>query len=64
MQSKDRLKEMKSGVDVWGLYNGVTEYATHNTDWKENDVRRGYLQREAFRFLMAKRDIKTYQDIF
>ena len=62
--SKDRLKEMKSGVDVWDLYNGVTEYATHNTDWKDNDVRRGYLQREAFRFLMAKRDIRTYQDIF
>ncbi len=55
---------MKSGVDVWDLYNGVTEYATHNIDWKDIDVHRGFLQREAFRFLMAKRDIRTYQDIF
>jgi hypothetical protein len=55
---------MKSGVDVWDLYNGVTKYATHNIDWKDNDVHRGFLQREAFRFLMAKRDIRTYQDIF
>lgn len=62
--SNYRLKEMKSGVGVWDLYNGVTEYATHNSEWKESDVRRGHLQREAIRFLMAKRDIRTYKDIF
>ena len=62
--SPRRLKELKSGVNVWDLYNGLTEYATHNTEWKDSDTRRGYLQREAISFLLAKRDIRYYQDIF
>ena len=59
-----RLRELKSGVNMWDLYNDITEYATHNTDWKDNDSRRGHIQREALNLLMAKRDIRQYQDIF
>jgi alanyl-tRNA synthetase len=59
-----RLRELKSGVNMWELYNDMTEYATHNSDWKDNDSRRGYIQREALNLLMSKRDIRQYQDIF
>lgn len=59
-----RLRELKSGVNMWDLYNDMTEYATHNSDWKDNDSRRGYIQREALNLLMSKRDIRQYQDIF
>lgn len=58
------LKEMKSGMNVWELYNNLTEFATHNTMWDTQDSRRGSLQRDALNFLMAKRDIRIYQDIF
>ena len=54
------LREMKAGMSVWELYNGVTDYASNNTFWDRDDSRRGMLQEEALTFLMKQRDIKNY----
>ena len=58
------LREMKAGMSVWELYNGVTDYASNNTFWDRDDNRRGMLQEEALTFLMKQRDIKNYKDVF
>lgn len=58
------LREMKAGMSVWELYNGVTDYASNNTIWDRDDNRRGMLQEEALTFLMKQRDIKNYKDVF
>ena len=58
------LREMKAGMNVWELYNKLTDYASNNKDWKPKDPRRGYLQHDALNFLMTARDIKHYQDLF
>ena len=57
-------REMKAGMSVWELYNGVTDYASNNPIWPSDDNRRGMLQEEALTFLMKQRDIKNYKDIF
>ena len=62
--SKERLKSMKASMSVWELYNSVTDYASNNQVWREDDNRRGTLQGEALRFLMRDRDIRNYSDIF
>lgn len=61
---KYELREMKAGMSVWELYNGVTDYASNNTLWDLDDNRRGMLQEEAMSFLMKERDIKNYKDVF
>lgn len=58
------LREMKAGMSVWELYNGITDYASNNTFWDSDDNRRGMLQEEAMAFLMKQRDIKNYKDVF
>lgn len=58
------LGELKASMSVWGLYNGVTDYASNNTQWAESDNRRGMLQAEALKFLMHNRDVRNYSDIF
>lgn len=58
------MKQMKAGMSVWELYNSVTDYASNNTVWPEDDNRRGMLQMSAFNFLLRERDIKKYEDIF
>ena len=60
----DQLKQMKASMSVWELYNAVTDYASNNTVWDQDDNRRGMLQGEALRFLMRERDVKNYSDIF
>ena len=60
----ERLKSMKANLSVWELYNAVTDYASNNPVWSEDDNRRGMLQAEALRFLMRERDIQNYSDIF
>ena len=59
-----RLRGMKASMSVWELYNAVTDYASNNQEWAEDDNRRGMLQGEALRFLMRERDIRNYADIF
>lgn len=58
------LRDMKAGMTVWELYNGVTDYASNTADWDADDNRRGMLQGEAYRFLMATRDIRNYKNVF
>ena len=58
------LREMKAGMSVWDLYNGITDYASNNPLWDADDNRRGMLQEEAVAFLMKQRDIRNYKDIF
>lgn len=58
------LREMKAGMSVWDLYNGITDFASNNTRWDPEDNRRGMLQEEAVAFLMKQRDIKNYKDVF
>ena len=58
------LREMKAGMSVWDLYNGITDFASNNTRWDPEDNRRGMLQEEAVAFLMKQRDIRNYKDIF
>ena len=59
-----RFKSMKASMTVWELYNAVTDYASNNRDWPEDDNRRGLLQGEAFKFLMRERDVRNYSDVF
>ena len=56
------LREMKAGMSVWDLYNGVTDFASNNAVWDTDDNRRGMLQREALTFLMKQRDIRNYKE--
>lgn len=62
--TKEQLRKMKASMSVWKLYNSVTDYASNNPVWSEDDNRRGMLQGEAFKFLMRERDIRNYTDIF
>jgi hypothetical protein len=57
-------REALASMKVWELFNRVTQYASHTTDWAENDNRRTMLQGEAVDFLRLPRDIKTYVDVF
>lgn len=55
---------MKSNMSMWDLHNSITQYASHTTDWGENDSRRTSLMMLIMKLLMAKRDIKEYVSIF
>lgn len=55
---------MKSNMSMWELHNSITQYASHTTDWSENDSRRTSLMMLVMKLLMAKRDIKEYVSIF
>lgn len=57
-------REALASMKVWDLFNRVTKYASHTTEWAENDNRRAMLQGEAVDFLSRPRDIKTYVDAF
>ena len=59
-----RPHETLASMTVWDLYNGVTAYASHNTDWHVNDNRRSGLQGEIYNFLMRPLDIKHYVDAY
>lgn len=58
----NNLQDMKAGMSVWELYNGVTDYASNNAQWDAADNRRGLLQEEALKFLLQPRDIRHYED--
>lgn len=56
-------KEAVSSMNVWNLFNEITQFASHNTDWAENDDRRSKLQADAIDYLRRPRDIRNYIDI-
>lgn len=57
-------KETLASMNVWDLFNRVTQYASHTIEWSDNDNRRTMLQNAAFDFLNRPRDIKSYIDVF
>ena len=59
-----RPHETLASMTVWDLYNGVTAFASHNTDWHINDNRRSGLQGAIYNFLLRPRDIKNYVDAY
>ena len=58
------LTMMHSDITMWELFNRLTAYATHTTDWKANDNRRSGLMMESLQLLNRPRDIKQYINIF
>lgn len=62
--SAEEEHKMMVSMSIWDLYNRVTDYASNNEFWPETDNRRGALQSDALNFLMKKRDIQNYTDIF
>lgn len=57
-------RSLISSVNTWKLYNGMTAFATHNTIWQANDIKRDILRQNAMSFLDKPRDIKSYLNIF
>ena len=53
-----------ASMTVWNLYNSITEFASHNEIWPEDDSRRMAVCEAAVNFLFRERDIKNYTDIF
>ena len=53
-----------SNINAWDLYNNMTAFATHNTIWQPQDIRRDAIRLAAQRFLDMPRDIKPYTNIF
>ena len=62
--NSERMTTLKASMSVWDLYNRITNFASNNTKWDLTDNRRGMIQMEAHNFLMRKRDIIEYADIF
>ena len=58
------LTQARSDVNMWELFNRVTAFATHNTEWAAEDNRRSGLMLESLRLLNRPRDIKQYVTIF
>ena len=58
------LKNTLSNMNVWGLYNNMTEYASHTQSWGPHDGKRTQLMETALGFLNGPRDIKPQLDIF
>ncbi len=57
---RGREQMAKSNITLWTLYNMLTQYATHNTEWREDDIRRARLIESSNYFLSKKPDIKNY----
>lgn len=53
-----------SEISVWQLFNTITAFASHNTVWAENDIRRSKLMEQGMDLLCRERDIKQYHNIF
>lgn len=59
----NRENMAKSNMTLWTLYNNLTQFATHNTEWSENDMRRARLIESSNFFLNKKPDIKHYLEV-
>ena len=62
--SNVREAQAKSNISMWELYNRLTEFATHNRLWSNDDNRRSNLMQQSVALLQKKRDIQPYFDIF
>ncbi len=49
---------------MWEVFNLLTFFATHNTVWAPQDIRRSSLMEASMNLLLRERDIKEYFNIF
>ena len=57
-------KQAKSDINMYDLFNRLTDFASHNQLWEQTDNRSSSLMQQSMQLLMRKRDIQTYYDIF
>ena len=57
-------RQAKSDINMYELFNRLTDFASHTTLWEQNDSRSSSLMQDSMEFLMRKRDIRNYYDIF
>ena len=62
-EKKDYNKVI-SRHNVWGLYNSLTQIATHDSVYLQNDGRRKFILDEAGHLLYKKHDIKNYFNLY
>ncbi len=56
--------QAKSDRTMWEVFNLLTFFATHNTVWAQQDIRRSSLMEASMNLLLRERDIKEYYNIF
>lgn len=56
--------QAKSDRTMWEVFNLLTFFATHNTVWARQDIRRSSLMEASMNLLLRERDIKEYYNIF
>ena len=56
--------QAKSDKTIWEVFNLLTFFATHNTVWARQDIRRSSLMESSMNLLLRERDIKEYYNIF
>ena len=57
-------KQAKSNINMYDLFNRLTDFASHNQLWEQTDNRSSSLMQQSMQLLLRKRDIQTYYDIF
>lgn len=57
-------KQAKSDINMYDLFNRLTDFASHNQLWEQTDNRSSSLMQQSMQLLMRERDIQTYYDIF
>ena len=57
-------KQAKSNINMYDLFNRLTDFASHNQLWEHTDNRSSSLMQQSMQLLLRKRDIQTYYDIF
>lgn len=59
-----QLALAKSDKTMWEVFNMLTAFATHNTIWSPQDIKRSSLMESSMNLLLKVRDIKDYYNIF
>ena len=62
--SSQHESQAKSDKTMWEVFNMLTFFATHNTVWAQQDIRRTSLMQTSMDLLLRERDIKEYYNIF
>ena len=62
--SSQQESQAKSDKTMWEVFNMLTFFATHNTVWAQQDIRRTSLMQTSVDLLLRERDIKDYYNIF
>lgn len=57
-------RQAMSDKTMWEVFNLLTFFATHNTVWARQDIRRSSLMEASMNLLLSERDIKEYFNVF